>query len=765
MGNKIVSLLKLTLIVWLGILIPLVICFLFLRASVKTDTFKSVDTFIENENVNLAKYVELQFSNTYHDMQKLGAYINNYGSKDAKGIQKCIEDFLKNYKSVNYINVYDKTGKIIVGSRKQKDEPSLDKDELNCKINEINYSLVENRDKSISLILLSAQEKQKDKEKRFIKMSVKWGAYDKYIERVTEGSFPRMFYIISPACKRYVSCNSLPKKKVAPNEIAALGLHLAGKIQSILKGLSTVTIASMDFRIVKNEVMIPNTLHGPKFFLVTAMDDAALQEVSDSLLRKLPIMLGIIISIILLISIVIARLYERKRGDLDVANKISDSTPLAIVIFRVDNGQIQKINLTARTLLRVQEESIPTINMWKFFISEADREYVKNAIDSDINVFNYEVLGQTFGGGTFWAVCSVSPVVIDEVKYIVLGVLDINRRKEVEKKLANNAEMLEKQIAERTADLEKNALELQTANAELEKAKIAADTANNAKSTFLTNVSNELKTPINAIIGYSEILQEEAEDRKDNVTADDLRKIIGAARHLLSLINEILDLSQIEAGKVQLFFENFAVESLMKDVESVIMPMVAENNNSFYMEHSKDIGTMYTDATKVRQCLMNVLSNAAKFTEFGKITLRVSTSIRGGEDFIEFSVVDTGRGIPQERLATIFDSFQGDDSNGSGTGLGLAVTKEYVGYMGGTIEVESEVGVGSKFVIKLPRICKTESGDKVTVKSNDNAVEIEDFIESTEESIKEIKKEEKELQNLENEVEKEMKDDLEEDEV
>lgn len=763
MGNKIVSLVKLALVVWLGILVPLVICFFFLRSSIKTDTLGSIDTFIENENINLSKYISLQFSNTHHDIQKFGAFINSYEQKDTKGMQQCINEYIKAHKETNYINVYDKTGKLIVSSHNNKEEPALDKNELACKDNEINYSLVENSDKSISLILLSTHERKKDKRKRIIKMAINWKNYEKYLEQVEEGSFPRTFYIISPACKRYVSFNSLPPKKVAPSDAAALGLHLTEKILSVLKGLSNVTIASTEFRVVKNEIKIPEKLNGPKFFLVTAIDNVTLQEISETLLSQLPILIGFIIIAILLISLVIARLYEKKRGDLEVANKISDSTPLAIVIFRVDTGEVQKINLTARTLLRIQEENIPTINMWSFFVSEADREYVKNAIDSDINVFNYEVLAQTFGGGTFWAVCSVSPVIIEEVKYIVLGVLDINRRKEVEKKLANNAEMLEKQIAERTADLEKNALELRTANAELEKAKVAADTANNAKSTFLTNVSNELKTPINAIIGYSEILQEEAEDRKDNVTADDLRKIIGAARHLLSLINEILDLSQIEAGKIQLFFENFSVESLMKDVESVIMPMVAENNNSFYMEHSKDIGNMYTDATKVRQCLMNVLSNAAKFTEFGKITLRVSASIRGGEDFIEFSVVDTGRGIPSEKLETIFESFQGDDSNGSGTGLGLAVTKEYVGYMGGTIEVESEVGVGTKFIIKLPRACKTTSGDKVTVKNSDSTAEIDSFIESMEETVSAIEEEEKELKNLEEEtektVEKELKDD------
>jgi signal transduction histidine kinase len=316
---------------------------------------------------------------------------------------------------------------------------------------------------------------------------------------------------------------------------------------------------------------------------------------------------------------------------------------------------------------------------------------------------------------------------MDNEKYIALAILDINLRKEIEKKLADNAVLLEKQIMERTADLETKAKELEESNTLLEKSRLVADEANKAKSKFLTNISNELKTPLCAIIGYSEVLEEEALDRKDTVSADDLNKIISSAKHLLALIDEILDLSKIESGKMQLFFQNFEVVNLIKEVEGVAMPLIANKDNSLFLEYPKDIGVMYSDATKIRQCLLNLLSNAAKFTEFGKITLRVAPLTKSEGDFVEFSVVDTGVGIEESRIDTIFESFQEDASKSSSAGLGLSLTKKYVEYLSGTISVESTLGCGATFTIILPRICKTEASEFIEIK---NKKDEEDFDES-----------------------------------
>jgi signal transduction histidine kinase len=245
-------------------------------------------------------------------------------------------------------------------------------------------------------------------------------------------------------------------------------------------------------------------------------------------------------------------------------------------------------------------------------------------------------------------------------------------------------------------------------------------------------MSNELKTPVNAIIGYAEILMEEALDRKDQVSADDLRKVIGSAKHLLSLIDEILDLSTIEAGKTQLFFENFDVMGMVKDVEGVTMPLITNNDNSLFLECAKDIGSMYSDVTKIRQCLLNLLSNAAKFTQFGKVTLRVVPVVKGGVDLIEFSVVDTGVGIAPDKIDTIFESFIEEGAahgSGSTSGLGLSLTKKYAEYLGGTVSVESQPGVGSKFIMRIPRTANVESNEFIEVK-NKRATEeevIEEF--------------------------------------
>lgn len=710
MNNKMVYFLKTALAIWLSILIPLALCFMFMRSSVKSDVFRCIDTFIESENVNITKCLKLEFDNVYHNLKELKAYLENV---DDGTSEQFIKNYAKQYTTVNYINVYDSNGKLLYGSEKNDHETQLDQSDLKIDNDAVNYSISENKDKKLSIVFFVPLNNKITKKKMFAKVSVDWNFFEKYIHNIPEGSFARMFYVISPDCKRYVSFNALPKKDNQTNAIA-LGMHLAEKIQSIINGLSNVNIASVDFRLVKTEIAVPEKMHGSKFFFVIATDNSVFASVSESLIGSVPFLAWIMVGVVMLISLIIARKHTSANEMLEVSNKISESTPLAIVIFNAETGSIKEINLAASTLLQIQPEEKSKINMWNMFVAIADQEYVKNAIDSDITVFNHEILAQTFGSGTFWSVCSASPVMIDGTKYIVLGILDINRRKEIEKKLANNAEILEKQISDRTADLEKNTAELQKINAELEASKIKADTANKAKSTFLTNVSNELKTPLNAILGYSEILKEEAEDRKDNVTADDLTKIIGSAHHLLSLINEILDLSQIESGKTQLFFENVSIENMLKEVESVVMPTITENNNSLYIEHSKDVGIMYTDATKLRQCLLNILGNSAKHTEFGKITLRASLIIKDGIDFVEFSVVDTGRGIAPDKLETIFEPFNDNDSE---LNLGLSVTKEYVEYLGGTINVESELGIGSKFVVRLPRKCETKSSEKIVVKN------------------------------------------------
>ncbi|MBE9215985.1 HAMP domain-containing protein [Plectonema cf. radiosum LEGE 06105] len=248
---------------------------------------------------------------------------------------------------------------------------------------------------------------------------------------------------------------------------------------------------------------------------------------------------------------------------------------------------------------------------------------------------------------------------------------------------------------------------------ELEKAKELAEAASKAKSQFLANVSHELRTPLNAIIGLSQLLQEDAADL--GVTGDfavDLETINTAGKHLLELINDILDLSKIEAGKMTLYPETFEVVSLINNLVLTIKPTVEKNGSILEIDCDGELGTMYADQTRVRQVLLNLLSNAAKFTTNGKVMLK----IRRQKDFIAgipreiitFIVKDSGIGMSEPQLKQLFKPFtQGDASTTKkygGTGLGLAITRHFCQMMGGQIHVQSEWGVGSTFTIELPVI-------------------------------------------------------------
>ena len=261
--------------------------------------------------------------------------------------------------------------------------------------------------------------------------------------------------------------------------------------------------------------------------------------------------------------------------------------------------------------------------------------------------------------------------------------------------------------------------------------------ANRHKSAFISSMSHELRTPLNAIIGYSEMLQEEAEDiGQDSMTAD-LGKVNAAGKHLLSLINNVLDLSKIEAGRMDLFLEDFAVADLIQDVTAVVQPLVEQNGNALAVEVEDDLGVMHADLTKVRQALFNLLSNAAKFTEGGVITLSITgphpptpSPVPTGEGephateaerarpspagagegsglrAYTFTVADTGIGMTEEQQAKLFQAFSqaGADTSArfGGTGLGLALSREFCRMLGGDITVTSTPGEGSTFTIRLP---------------------------------------------------------------
>ncbi|MCU1268779.1 MAG: Cache sensor hybrid histidine kinase [Acidobacteriaceae bacterium] len=271
------------------------------------------------------------------------------------------------------------------------------------------------------------------------------------------------------------------------------------------------------------------------------------------------------------------------------------------------------------------------------------------------------------------------------------------------------------ELQTRTLELEEEVSQRKQAQEELLNAKHVAEEASRAKSTFLANMSHELRTPLNAIIGYSEMLEEEARDSEKAEDIRDLQKIQFAGKHLLSLINDVLDLSKIEAGKMPLHLETFDVRPMVSEIITTLQPAIEKNKNTLRVRVADEVSAMRADVTKVRQILFNLLSNACKFTDHGTIGLDVDRKLEGGQDWIRFQVSDTGIGIAAKQRDNLFKEFAQADTSIArkygGTGLGLAISYKFVQLMKGRIGVESELGKGATFTAELPVNVRTETAD------------------------------------------------------
>ncbi len=313
-----------------------------------------------------------------------------------------------------------------------------------------------------------------------------------------------------------------------------------------------------------------------------------------------------------------------------------------------------------------------------------------------------EVVALRKGGTEFPVEVAIAPISTVGVPLFAGYLRDITERRRAEEELARQTRDLQD-----AHDTERhNAAQLASLVEELRITQRQAETATRAKSEFLASMSHELRTPLNAIILYSELLQEEANDQQAAGSIPDLQRIQSSGKHLLDLINGILDLSKIEAGKMALELERFEVKGMMDEVTDTVGTLIQKNHNTFTVHCSDDAGTMYGDLTKTRQILLNLLSNAGKFTSNGAVSVDVRRAANGGGPCIEFSVTDTGVGMTIEQCRRVFEPFTQADVTTTrkygGTGLGLAIVSRFCELMGGTIAVGSRPGKGSRFVVQLP---------------------------------------------------------------
>jgi len=376
---------------------------------------------------------------------------------------------------------------------------------------------------------------------------------------------------------------------------------------------------------------------------------------------------------------------------------------LDCVILMDEAGRIVQFNPAAeRTFGHSSAEAVGT-ELANLIIPARKRASYRTALArylmiGDTANFNrrLELLAVRRGGEEFPVEVAIAPISSEGAPMFACYMRDITARKQAERELHKSRDA-ERQNAEQLAELVD----------ELRITQRQAEAATRAKSEFLASMSHELRTPLNAIILYSELLQEEASDEGDQSSIPDLQRIRSAGKHLLDLINGILDLSKIEAGKMSLALETFDVNVMVDELVDTVGPLVYKNGNTFAVETDGAIGTMFGDLTKTRQVLLNLLSNAGKFTRDGAITLAIRRSISDDAlPCVEFVVTDTGVGMTPEQSRNVFDPFTQADVTTTrkygGTGLGLAIVSRFCDLMGGTVSVDSRIGEGSRFTVRLP---------------------------------------------------------------
>jgi PAS domain S-box-containing protein len=400
---------------------------------------------------------------------------------------------------------------------------------------------------------------------------------------------------------------------------------------------------------------------------------------------------------------------ERSRRESAYFHTLISTVNDGILVNAVD-GAIEFVNVNLAKLLHTVPEEMIGRYIFDYMDAEsaaAARANLQRRRTGAEDQFDFR--WRRTDGSEFWSIVAAKPLYDEEGRHrgSLVAVTDITRRKQAEDALVRARDELEARVAERTEAL---ALEV----AERRRAEDEAREASRTKSLFLANMSHELRTPLNAILGYTELVIEESEGGTESLRAD-LERIHGAAEHLLGLINNILDLSKIEAAKMDLAAERFRLGELLAEIRTTILPLVIKNHNRLQITSAVDDRVIVADRTKLKQILFNLLSNASKFTRRGWVDLRVQTRREDEVEWLEVEVADTGIGIPEHKLAGLFQAFTQADGSVAraygGTGLGLALSKEFARLMGGDIGVRSVVGEGTTFRVRVPLRSRALAGE------------------------------------------------------
>ena len=390
------------------------------------------------------------------------------------------------------------------------------------------------------------------------------------------------------------------------------------------------------------------------------------------------------------------------------------------ILLNDTSGRIKFANTRLASLLGVRPEDMLGKHIFDFMDEESAaqaRANLKRRSSGHFDRFDHR--WRRADGTALWSVVAAKPMysVDGEHQGSLVTVTDITERKRAEEALRRARDELEHRVAERTAELATANLRLQAEVQTRARAQAAALRASQVKSAFLASMSHELRTPLNAIIGYNEMIIDEIEDAGRGAEhLPDLQRVLSASRHLLSLINDVLDLSKIEAAKVEVELESFRLGDVLRELEATVIPLALKNNNVARVEctASDARARVTSDRTKLKQILLNLLGNACKFTSRGEIVLRAAIVTRGELDWLEFAVADTGVGIARAQQGRIFEAFaqteEGREVKYGGTGLGLTISKRLCEMLGGEIGVESELGRGTTFSVALPLRRRTASG-------------------------------------------------------